>query len=52
MASKNKRCKIFERVQDWQDDYLSRVSINATGAKMASYGLILARLDWVCMGVL
>jgi|CXWL01.1.fsa_nt_gi hypothetical protein len=46
------KCKIFERVQGWQEDYFSRVSINPIGAKMASYGLCLARLDWVTMGQL
>lgn len=50
--SRQKKCKIYGRVCEWQEDYFDRVALNPLGAKMASYGLILARLDWVTMGVL
>ena len=45
--------KFFKRVHEWQVDYFDNLlAYGVVAEKLATFGLIRARLDWVTMGVL
>jgi len=43
---------LYKLVRSYQSKYFARISKPYVGVNFYSYLLVIARLDWVCLGVL